>query len=203
MHPTLLIVDDFFDNAMDLREAALRLTYPEGRPTPYPGRNSLQRINITGLEAQVSRLLNEPLVPMTPPESHAMCRLTLTHDNGPSRVHIDPSHWSGILYLSRNEDSQGGTDFFRHIRTDTHQAPIEKDELAAHGYPSVQEMTEDIIQKDGLDDSKWERTMRVPMRFNRLVLLRPWLWHTAGPGFGDRPENGRLIYLMFFQSAQA
>ena len=34
--------------------------------------------------------------------------------------------------------------------------------------------------------------------FNRLVLLRPWLWHTAGPGFGDRPENARFVYLMFF-----
>ena len=44
-------------------------------------------------------------------------------------------------------------------------------------------------------------TMRVPMRFNRLVLLRPWLWHTAGEAFGDSLENGRLIYLMFFASA--
>jgi hypothetical protein len=36
------------------------------------------------------------------------------------------------------------------------------------------------------------------MRFNRLLLLRPWLFHTAGPGFGDKPENARLVYLMFF-----
>ena len=50
-----------------------------------------------------------------------------------------------------------------------------------------------IIEKDSLDESKWECVMRVPMRFNRLVLLRPWLWHTAGPGFGDRAENGRLV----------
>ena len=40
--------------------------------------------------------------------------------------------------------------------------------------------------------------MSVPMRYNRLLLLRPWLWHTAGPGFGDRLDNGRLVYLMFF-----
>jgi hypothetical protein len=41
--------------------------------------------------------------------------------------------------------------------------------------------------------------MTVPMRYNRLVLLRPWLWHTAGPGFGETIEDGRLVYLMFFQ----
>ena len=63
-------------------------------------------------------------------------------------------------------------------------------------------MHREIIEKDSLDDSQWQLTTHIPMRFNRLVLLRPWLWHTAGPGFGDRPENGRLVYLMFFQSAR-
>ena len=41
------------------------------------------------------------------------------------------------------------------------------------------------------------------MPSNRLFLLRPWLWHTAGRGFGDRLENGRLVYLMFFAPVQA
>jgi hypothetical protein len=54
------------------------------------------------------------------------------------------------------------------------------------------------LGRDALDRSKWELSMTVPMRFNRLVLLRPWLWHTSGPGFGDSVENGRLVYVMFF-----
>ena len=59
-----------------------------------------------------------------------------------------------------------------------------------------------IDERDSVDDSQWEMTMRIPMRFNRLVLLRPWFWHTAGPAIGDRPENGRLVYLMFFEQAR-
>lgn len=70
------------------------------------------------------------------------------------------------------------------------------------GYTTPNEMYEDIIGKDGVDTAKWEMTMRVPMRYNRLILLRPWLWHTAGQGFGDCLENGRLVYLMFFGAAQ-
>ena len=31
--------------------------------------------------------------------------------------------------------------------------------------------------------------------------LAPWQWHTAGEAFGDTPENSRLVYLMFFESA--
>jgi hypothetical protein len=201
MQTTLLIVDDFIDNATGLREAALRLTYPPQQGA-FPGRNSLERINIEGLAEEVSHLLHEPLAPMEPLQSHAKCRLTLAGDAGKAKVHIDNSHWSGILYLSRPEDCRGGTDFFRHIPTDSDRAPADHDELAARGYASFEDMHREIIEKDSVDDTKWERTMHVPMRFNRLVLLRPWLWHTAGPGFGDRPENGRLVYLMFFRSAQ-
>ena len=201
MLTTLLIVDDFLNNAADLRERALRLTYPEQQGA-FPGRNSLERLNIEGLDQAVSRLVGEPLIPVSPLESHAKCRLTLARDKGRAKVHIDNSHWSGILYLSRDEDSSGGTDFFRHIRTNSDRAPVYKEELAGRGYSSFDEMHADIIEKDSVDDSKWERTTHVPMRFNRLVLLRPWLWHTAGPGFGDTAENGRLVYLMFFQSAR-
>src|ERR1043165_6325719 len=202
MRTTLMIVDDFLDNADILREAALRLTYPPQQGA-FPGRNSLERINLEGLDRIVSELVGERLAPMPPPASHAKSRLTLAGDKGRARVHIDDSYWSGILYLSRPGDCRGGTDFFRHIPTDSDRAPEEREDFAARGYASFDEMHRDIIERDSLDDSKWELTTHVPMRFNRLLLLRPWLWHTASPGFGDRPENGRLVYLMFFKAAHA
>jgi hypothetical protein len=202
MPTSLVIVDDFLNNAQQLRDAALRLTYPQ-QEGAFPGRNSLERLQLDGLVPQVSRILGEPLRLLDPLQSHAKCRITLAADIGRAKVHVDRSHWSGILYLSRPQDCRGGTDFFRHRRTNTDRAPINEDEMRAMGYASMAEMHEDIIEKDSNDDSAWELVMRVPMRFNRLVLLRPWLWHTAGEGFGDRPENGRLVYLMFFGSAQA
>jgi len=41
------------------------------------------------------------------------------------------------------------------------------------------------------------------MRFNRLILFSPWMFHNSGAAFGDRPENGRLVHLMFFAAAPA
>lgn len=198
---TTLIVDDFLDNAQQLREAALRLEYPELRGM-YPGLNSRERINISGLEQEVSRLVGEPLVPMPPPQAHGKFRITTAGDVGKARVHVDPAHWSGILYLSRPEDCRGGTEFFRHIPTNSDRGPINDEEARAHGYDTAKGMIADILERDTVDDSKWEMTMRVPMRFNRLVLLRPWLWHTAGEAFGSSLQDGRLIYLMFFASAR-
>lgn len=37
--------------------------------------------------------------------------------------------------------------------------------------------------------------MTVPMRFNRLLIIKPQQYHDAGISFGDSPENGRLIYV--------
>ena len=201
MTTSFVIVDDFLENAAALRDAALRLTYPE-QEGAFPGRNSLERINIEGLAEEASRLVGEPLKPISPPESHAKCRLTLARDTGRAKVHVDHSHWSGILFLSRPEDCRGGTEFFRHRATGTDRAPDSLEAVRALGFDSYEAMHREIIEKDSTDDSAWEMIMQVPMRFNRLLLLRPWLWHTAGPAFGDRPQNGRLVYLMFFDSAR-
>jgi hypothetical protein len=64
----------------------------------------------------------------------------------------------------------------------------------------VAKLWNEVIHPHTNDASKWELVRSVPMKFNRLVLFRPWQWHNAGAGFGDRLENGRLIYLLSYNS---
>src|SRR5690606_2888585 len=202
MPTSMVIVDDFLapQDALQLRRTALGLTYPTLQGA-FAGRNSQERLELEGLSEAASRIVGEPLKPVSPLQSHAKFRITRAGDVGRARVHVDSAHWSGILYLSRPEDCQGGTEFFRHRETGTDRAPFNDEELAAMGFSSREQMYHQLLERDGTDESKWEVTMRVPMRFNRLVMLRPWLWHTAGPAFGDGLENGRLVYLMFFAAA--
>ena len=202
MPTSVIIVDDFLDNAEDLRNAALKFDYPEVKDM-YPGRNSTQRVNLEGLNAEVSRLVGEPLVAMSHNQAHGKCRIAHANDVGKAKVHVDASHWSGILYLSKPEDCKGGTEFYKHIPSNTDRAPYNDAEAKAKfGATSAKQWTADILENDTNDDSKWEMTMQVPMRFNRLVLLRPWLWHTAGESFGTTLEDSRLIYLLFFGPGQ-
>lgn len=201
MQTSILIVDDFLNNPEQFREEALKLDYPEQRGI-FPGRNSLQRLQPDGLPQVVSHLVGEPLVGAPPNQSHAKFRVTLAADEGLGRVHIDVSDWSGILYLSKPEDCRGGTEFFRHKRTGWDRFPLDMDEIREGGFESFEEARKVLVEEEGTREECWEPVMNVPMRFNRLVLLRPWLWHTAGPGFGDSLENGRLVYLMFFVRPQ-
>ena len=201
MPVSLVIVDDFLGDPDAVRHRAVGLTYAQSGA--FPGLNSLERIELDGLDEAVSDIVNEPLLAQTQLESHGKCRLTLQQHNRPGKIHVDPSHWSGILYLTRPEDCRGGTEFYRHLPTETDQVPTDIEGLHAIGYDSYPQMKSDILERDAIDRSKWELTQAVPMRYNRLVLLRPWLWHTSGPGFGTSVENGRLIYVMFFKQAYA
>ena len=197
MIPHVIVIDDFLRDPYELRERALRLNYAvEGR---YPGLNSIEKVSIPGLDEIVSKLVYEPVrAPWTKDFSHGSCRIAFAKDDRPGRIHIDMSHWSGILYLSRPEDCRGGTEFYRHLPTGTDHVPLTQEALEAAGYATYDELKAQILEKDALDRSKWELSMTVPMRFNRLVLLQAQYWHTSGPSFGDTLENARLVYPMFF-----
>jgi hypothetical protein len=198
MVPWLLVIDDFLKNADAVREEALGLTYSV--PGRFPGLNSVEKIRVGGLEQVISALVHQPVhAPWGPDYSHMSCRLSLASDDKPARIHIDESDWTGVLYLSRPEDCRGGTEFYRHIPTGTDRVPMDLQSLNQVGFASYKEMEQQILEQDAFDRSKWELTVSVPARFNRLVLVQPHYWHTAGPGFGDSVENGRLVYLMFFK----
>lgn len=197
MVPWLFVIDDFLNDPEAFRQKALSLNYSQ--LGPYPGRNSVERIEIAGLDQAIADIVRAPLhAPWNPEFSHMRCRLSLESDEA-GKVHVDPSDWTGVLCLSRPEDCRGGTELFRHVPSGTERMPVGQASLDAAGYSTFEEMKQEILEKDAGDPSKWAVTVNVPMAFNRLILIQPKYWHTAGPGFGDSVENGRLVYLMFFQ----
>ena len=201
MLPSLLIIDDFLPDPLSARAQALRLGYdPAGKRGNFPGLDSTHPLPIAGLEASVSATIGVPLK-AAPNTSHGHCRLTLKRDKGVSGVHVDPAFYSGILYLSDDAHAEGGTDFFRHRRTGLDRVPTDMAGILRAGYQDINALVADVVNRDTTQPGKWERIMRVPMKFNRLLLFSPWLFHTSAPGFGATPETGRLVSLMFFDRA--
>jgi len=194
----IIVVDDFLQNPHELRELGLKADYPPYSDTPhFPGRNSTQRFAIPGLDETVARITGQNVV-VNENSAHAKFRLCFEGEIGKSGVHIDNCHWTGVLYLSLTENKEGGTAFFRHIPTNTLRAPVYEEDWQAWGHRSVARVWDEVINPHTNDRSKWELVRQAPMKFNRLVLFQPWRWHDAGAGFGDRPENARLIYLLSY-----
>ena len=203
MYRSVIIVDDFYDHPEEVRRAALSFDYPphEG-PLTFPGRNSQQKLQPPGLPQVISQIVGEPLVAAPGPGAF-YCQFRVTLAGEPSRylVHADPNSlaWVGVIYLTRPEHCQGGTTFFRHRALGSDRTPTSQEELAALGVSSIAE----LLRRDGNDAACWEHIMTLPMRHNRMVLYRPWLWHSADAAFGKTVEDGRLIQLLAFESAAA
>lgn len=201
MTPAFIMIDDFAADPLELRRQALALGYDD-KPADanYPGTTSTQSLPIKGLDDYVSRLTGLALVG-APGTLHGHCRLTLKNDRGKSGVHIDPAAYSGILYLTPPGHCRGGTDFYRHRRTGLDRVPTTAAGIHAAGYPDINRLVDDVVNRDTLKPSAWERSFTAPMRFNRLILFSPWMFHNGAAGFGSGPDDGRLAYLMFFTKA--
>lgn len=198
MLKTLMVIDDFLPDPMVLRQQLQTIDFEVNDTQKYyPGRNATTSVIINGLDDMISKLVGEPLQP-APHSSHGRLRLALGDEVGRGGVHVDECHWSGILYLTPDEYCQGGTDFFRHKATNSDRAPLTRQDLANIGFSDFQTFWTELLLPESRDFDKWELTTHVPMKFNRLILFRPWLYHNAGPSFGDSIENGRLIYPLFF-----
>jgi len=198
MLPSFTMIDDFLADPAEARRRALKLDYdPALKNGNYPGVLSDRPLEIAGLDEIVSGILGTPVCE-APGTVHGHCRLTLRTDKGLSGVHIDPAFYSGILYLSADEHCRGGTEFYRHRRTGLDRVPTDPLRITGAGFDNADQLIESVVNADTLKPSKWERSFTAPMRFNRLILFSPWMFHNSAPGFGDRPENGRLAYLMFF-----
>lgn len=194
-----MVIDDFFPDPDVVRNAALKIEYPEPLDGAYhPGRNSKLPLSIPGLDDQIGFILGTRLIGVEG-TSHAKCRIALEGAQGTSTVHIDPAHWSGVICLSRDEHCKGGTEFFSHIRTGMDRAPVYEGDTDVYGYQDPDEVWTDIVQPETNDLSKWKREFVVPLRYNRLILFRSYLWHTAGPGFGSNMEDGRLIMVLAYR----
>lgn len=202
MHQSLIIVDDFFNDPQAVRDRALSCDYPEAEgPLTFPGRNSSTTFLPTGLDHVMSTLAAEALVGCPRPEiSHGKFRITREGDPSRYLVHVDPSYlsWVGVIYLSLPEHCRGGTAFYRHRALNSDRTPSQA-VLQAQGFSSIAA----LLQQDAQEPDRWEHIMTVPMRFNRLLFYRPWMWHSAADAFGQSKTDARLVYLLFFEAASS
>ena len=207
MIKSLIVLDDFVDNPLQLRETALRQNYPVlTQSTPYAGRNSEHPMINERYDALIAQIVGERLV-RTTGVANGHFRLAMEGETGTANVHIDIAHWTTILYLTLPEDcpegGEGGTHLYRHKATGSDRAPYDEQELKAMGFSTPQDFMDRVINADTNDPDKWERLSTVPFRFNRLMIFRPQQYHASGRSFGTSKQNARLIYVNSYNNVAA
>ncbi|MFG6412999.1 DUF6445 family protein [Roseateles sp. DC23W] len=210
----LVFIDDFLADPQPLLNAAWRASYapcPGGAERKgYPG---VRAPVPAGYSAELTALM-EPLlrqnfgVPGELPLRKSECAFSLTtlppEALGPLQrtPHFDastPHHMAVLLYLCGPE--HGGTAFYRHKATGVQQVTADNredflarynDELAAQ--PPAPRYFDD-------SDAHFEFLGRIPARFNRLVVYRGSLLHSAlvnPQRLSANPNTGRLTVNSFY-----
>ena len=194
-----IIVDDFYNDPDELVRVALSSLREEDSPSGnYAGVMTTQAFLGEQHKEIFKKLTLESSIDSST-NANGRLRFTKTNDSFKFHIHYDvdvETKWAGVIYLSKDHPKTDGTCFWKHKRTGLEVAPNTVEGFAKYGWSSFQDL-KNFLEKEGLDESLWEKTLTVPYKYNRLVLFRPWLLHSPGPSFGDSLESSRIVQTLF------
>lgn len=197
-----LIVDDFYSNPDEIVEVAMESPKEEASPDGY-GRGLITTKFFLGqpLRELFQKLTLEPAI-ISSNSANGRILFKQETDNADFQIHSDyklETLWAGVVFLSKEHPEVDGICFWKHLRSGLEVAPTTQDGVEKYGWDSFEDL-DSTIRTGGQDKSLWEKTLTVPYRFNRLVLFRPWQFHTHGPAFGNSLESARKVQTLFFGS---
>ena len=181
----LIIVDEFYNNADQVRGVALdsdfsvKGNYPGARTGPYLNDSIKDAIQ------KIIKPLGGSVVFWGTNYTGAF---QYTTKDDQSWVHCDHyNKWAGVCYLTPDAPHSAGTGLFMHKETGLFRKPQDKD-------------LQEKLNADGGDLDKWELTDIASNKFNRIILYRGDLYHRSLDYFGEDKHTGRLFQTFFFDT---
>lgn len=193
------IVDNFYTDPDFVRNLALSLPKEETSRGNYAGIMSFDSFLTNEHLEAIGALLNHPVAPST--QFSGNFRFTKSTDSFKQDIHFDPGDsncfCAGVCYLTPNHPTNAdGTIFWKHNKTGLESIPLTSEGIQHYGWNDTNDLKL-FLETDGIDHSLWTRTLTIPFKYNRLVLFRPWLFHSPGAAFGNTFEDCRLIQTFF------
>ncbi len=198
MKHTLSVYDNFSPDLVSIRGQVLAAGFGTQK-----GPDGLDYTGICPLDAPelvdgISKAIGTKIIPRL-----SCFRLNLKGEKPHSWIHSDDicAQYASVLYLNLPNQCQGGTAFWKHTGLGIDAMPTEA-ELNAVGYNP--KWFCDMMQKEWNDLTYWQQSGFVGMKWNRLLIYPTSMFHSRYPfePFGTTPEDGRLIWVCFFDIAQ-
>ena len=191
----LIIVDNFYNNAMETRnyiltqEFSVKGNFPGQRTVSYATPH-LKEIIQKYVEPFSGKITEFPL-PNSDNDLNNVYNgaFQYTTSREHSWVHADKwNNWAGVLFLTPDAPLSGGTAFYRF----KDGAMCQEDTDILNNQKDVDRFSQDL--------TKWELVDKVGNVFNRLILFNANRFHMSCDYFGDTKENARLFQVFFFST---
>ena len=200
------IKDKMFDNALEIRERCLKRTdWTYGFPYRneyWPGMrcpNGLLPEEMEKLEAWVkkktgAKRLWQQTVNGSDALSHNYIQLVGKNESE-SRPHSDSNllaRYAGVIYLNPDAPRNAGTSFYRFRSPDG--------KLGGNYCPPPNANLVEALGVKGLPIEAWKEDLAVENIFNRVIIYRAELVHSATTYFGNDLESKRMTIVFFWMA---
>lgn len=191
-HSGIIVLDDFYEDWLCIREVALSSTFVEvpNVSLSYVHATPPKELVASGVN-RILEIIGEYYRPKFL-ESHFFLGTKAAADSNLARnawIHFDRCRWVGIVYLNTLEQCRGGTSFYMHAQTKLHRW----EQLVGQGNEKISK-----VMNDSANLSAWRETARIGMVSNRLLLFDSRQFHQATEYFGEDVSDGRLTQHFYF-----
>lgn len=191
----LLVIDNFYNNAHEVREYILQQDFKvtgnfPGKRTKSYANEHLKNIIQSYILPFGGTIVDFP-IPTNDEEATKIYNGSFQYTTALDRswIHTDEyNNWAAVLYLTPDAPVSSGTGFFQFYNgvRDIHETTM----------LDCKKQTDHCSQ----DLTKWTKTDTVANVFNRLIIFNSKNFHMSLDYFGDSKENGRLFQLFFFST---
>lgn len=200
------IQDDFLPNAIEIsRRCYARTNWQLGapyRPEPWPGKrcpSALTADEMEYVEAWVRKVTGaKKLWLESTPDgktlNHNHVQLVGMADSG-ARPHTDSNRlcrYACVIYLTPQPDPAAGTSFYR-LR-------YPNGTLSGNTCSLPHANLREALGVKGLPPEAWHEELRIENRFNRILLYRGNLVHSATSYFGFEDAEKRMTVVFFWMA---
>jgi len=186
--------DDFAPDAAQVREAVISGTFSSEKGPDGAIYTGISEYQVPQWYERIAEVLGKPIIPRL-----SCFRMNLAGELPHSWVHSDDicAKFASVLYLNPPEQCKGGTAFWAHMALHMDRL-LTREQLAAKNINADWFYT--MMNREWKDLTFWKQVGFVPMQFNRFITYPTCLFHSRFPfeGFGSGPEDGRLIWICFY-----
>lgn len=182
--PSLIVVDNFYDNPDYVREIALQQSFePDLRY--HKGKRTQTKFIAQGTKEFFESLIGRKITNWVDYEYNGIFQYCTAED--PLVYHVDTQSYAAAVYLTPDAPVETGTTFYR-SRTHT---DVRKLHLEDYKY-------KEVFKNGYYDKTQFDQVDTVGNIYNRLTIWDARLIHSATQYFGNTKENSRLFHLFFF-----
>ena len=180
IRPTVIIVDDFYEDPDKIRKIALSENY--NVVGNYPGGRT-KSFATDEIKKRFETIVGKQIVYWPDGYNGAY---QITNKDHKSWIHRDETNYSAIIYLTPNAPPNSGTILYKH---------------KASGLRYTSNSDEDkLLDSNSQNMDAWEQLDVIGNVYNRCIIFNGKHSHKSNVYFGDTKENSRLFQTFFFDT---